>query len=266
MLFDIIKGLRVGAINKPRLLIKAKRVQFIRSVLFKTIFYTSTVLFIIFMALASIFSPKPRPIMRCIEGYGSYVLWLARWMVGVKTHFIGFDKLPENPPYIVCPKHESTMDVFLLISRVKYVTALGKSEYFDLPIMGFLLRRMGILSVIRNKGTAHMELPDMKNYMEKDPRPLLIYPEGTRVKLGNRVKLKSGAWHIQQETGLDVYPIATNVASLWPRKKILINPGTVIMEVGEVIKPGLDKEAFIAELEKRVVDRSIALRDPDALK
>lgn len=213
------------------------------------------------MAIASIFSPHPRPIMRAIEGYGSYVLWLARWMVGIKTRFIGFENLPDNPPYIVCPKHESTMDVFLLISQVKYVTALGKAEYFNTPIMGFLLRRVGILSVLRNKGTAHMELPDMKNYMEKDPRPLLIYPEGTRVKLGQRVKLKSGAWHIQKETGLDVYPIATNVASFWPRKKLLVHPGTVVMEVGEVIKPGLEKDDFIKLLNDRVVERSFALRE-----
>lgn len=233
--------------------------RILRSLIFKVIFYILTVLAIIMLAGMILVVPNKRLVMQGIESYGRFVLLLARLLVGIRVENRGLEKLPKSEPYIICPKHESTLDAFMFVAVIPYVTALGKSEYFKIPIMGFLLRRLGFLSVIRNQGTAHMELPNMKQFLEEDPRPLLIYPEGTRVPLGEQYRLKSGAWYIQQQTGLDVYPVATNVAVFWPRKG-WNKPGTVIFEVGDPIKPGLDKEAFMARLQETVVDRSFELR------
>ena len=122
-----------------------------------------------------------------------------------------------------------------------------------------MLQKIELINVKRGKGTAHQELPDVAAILHQSKRPIIIYPEGTRVPVGMRYPLKSGAFYIQEEAQIPVFTVATNAGLFWRRNRFWIRPGTAIVEVHAAMPQGLSKEEFMAELEKRVVDRSLEL-------
>lgn len=229
-----------------------------RTILFKLAFYTLTPLWVICLLL-TLLAPTYRPVYRGIEIWTGVILWLLRNLVNIEMEIKGAENIPSSGPYIVCPKHESTLDAFAAVTVVPCPTALGKKELFYIPAMGQLLWKMKILKIDRWKGTAHQGLPDIEALIRKADRPILVYPEGTRVRSFERVKLRSGAFHIQDGTDLTVITSATNAGYFWPAREFWMRPGKIILEFHPPMPKGLSKEAFQAELRRRVIDRSFEL-------
>ena len=229
-----------------------------RTILFKLTFYSLMPLWVISM-LVTLPRSSYRPVYHGIRGWTRFVRWLMKNIAGIEVEIRGQENLPAEGPYIVCPRHESTIDGFLAVSTVPYPTALGKSELFYIPILGFLLMKMKILKIDRGKGTAHHEMPDIEDLIRKAQRPILVYPEGTRVRSLQRVKLRSGAFHIQDGTDLPVITSATNAGYFWSAREFWMRPGKLVLEFHPPMPQGLDKDAFQAELGRRVVDRSFEL-------
>jgi 1-acyl-sn-glycerol-3-phosphate acyltransferase len=229
-----------------------------RTILFKLAFYTLTPLWVISM-LVTLPAPSYRPLYHGIRQWTAFVRWLMKKIARIEVEIRGLENLPAKGPYIVCPRHESTIDSFLALSIIPYPTALGKRELFYIPFLGFLLMKMKVLKIDRGKGTAHQQLPDIGNLIQKADRPILVYPEGTRVRSLQRIKLKSGAFHIQDGTDLKVITSATNAGYFWSAREFWMRPGKIILEYHSPMPHGLGKEAFQAELEHRVVRRSFEL-------
>ena len=229
-----------------------------RTILFKLAFYTLTPLWVISM-LATVPAQTYHSVYHGIRGWTAFVRRLMKMIVRIEIEVRGTENLPPEGPYIVCPRHESTIDGFLALSTVPYPTALGKRELFYIPALGTLLRKMEILKIDRGKGTAHQDLPDIERLIRKSKRPILVYPEGTRVKSLHKIKLRSGAFHIQDGTDLKVITSATNAGYFWSAREFWMRPGKLILEYHPPMPQGLDKEAFQAELERRVVGRSFEL-------
>ena len=229
-----------------------------RTILFKLAFYTLTPLWVISM-LTTVPAKTYRPLYHGIRGWTRFVRWLLKKIVRIDIEVRGIENLPAEGPYIVCPRHESTFDGFLAVSIIPYPTALGKRELFYIPALGTLLRKMDILKIDRGKGTAHYELPDIESLIRKANRPILVYPEGTRVRSLQRIKLRSGAFHIQDGTDLRVITSATNAGYFWSAREFWMRPGKFILEYHPPMPKGLNKEAFQAELDRRVVGRSFEL-------
>jgi 1-acyl-sn-glycerol-3-phosphate acyltransferase len=88
-------------------------------------------------------------------------------------------------------------------------------------------------------------------------RPILIFPEGTRVPHGERPPLRPGIAGLYKSLGLPVVPIALDSGRLWPRRSFVKRPGVITMRVGEIIPAGLDRD----EIEKRIHTAINALND-----
>ena len=231
-----------------------RQLRLIRTVLFKTLFYSLTALWAVFMCIF-LFAPTYHPIYRGIEFWGRFVTWLIHWTAGIKVEVRGAENLPIGEPFILVGKHESTIDGFLMVQYVRELTALGKRELFQIPFLGWLLRKMKIIPVDRTSGTAHQELPDLQDLVVKARRPLLIYPEGTRTTPGSSMPLKTGVYHIHKSTGLPVYTSATNAGKFWPHHEFLMRTGTLVLEFHPAIEEGLDKDAFMARVKLQAIDR-----------
>lgn len=226
-----------------------------RTIIFKLAFYTLTPLWVMLL-LITVPAKTYRPLYRGIDLWTKFILWLLRKVVRIDVEIRGLENLPAEGPYIVCPRHESTLDAFLAVSNLPCPTALGKRELFHTPLLGTLLRKMEIIRIDRGKGTAHQELPDLGDLLAKTKRPILVYPEGTRVRSMQRIKLRSGAFHIQEETGIDVITSATNAGYFWSAREFWMRPGRIILEFHPPMPKNLDKQDFMRELERRVVGRS----------
>ena len=123
-----------------------------------------------------------------------------------------------------------------------------KRELADLPLFGWMTRRYGVIPVERSAGAkALRKLVEQGQQAVASGRSVIIYPEGTRVRVGDTPELRSGFAALYRAIGLPVVPVATDSGRLWGRG-FVHRPGTVTLKVGETIPPGLKR----AEIESRV--------------
>ena len=216
----------------------------------------------IFLLLLSttLIVPGWRVVGRGLAWWAGIIELLLNIIVKIKVEYRGLKNIPKEGPLVFSGKHESTMDALSSCKVFPEATALAKSSLFFVPILGQLINKMGLIPVVRGRGTAHKTLPNIALFMTKTKRPLLVFPEGTRAKPGQLLPLKSGAYYIQKETKIPVYTGATNAGYFWPTRQFRMKSGTIIYEFHDSVKAGLTKKEFMVEIQERIIGRSDALR------
>ena len=93
----------------------------------------------------------------------------------------------------------------------------------------------------------------------KAGRPIVVFPEGTRVTPGLRAPYRPGVGGLYTQLNLPVVPVALNSGLFWPRRKFLRRPGTIVLEFLPTIAPGLKRAELITALEERLEPATDAL-------
>jgi 1-acyl-sn-glycerol-3-phosphate acyltransferase len=185
-------------------------------------------------------------LMRVTHGWARWHRLCARWLVGVRTQIVG--TLPAEP-VIVASKHQSmfeTVEFLILLERPAVVL---KRELADLPGWGRVARRYGVIPVDRDGGAVALRrMLKAAREAVAAGRPVMIFPEGTRVLPGEQPELQPGFAGLYKMLALPVVPIALDSGRVWPRRSFVKFPGRVTMKVGETIPPGLPRK----EIEARV--------------
>lgn len=219
-------------------------VTFIRSVLFAAIFYGLSLPFVIVAMMLTPFG------WRAVSPIGEY--WsrlhrfLARWLLGQRVVVEGV--LPREPQLIAC-KHESmfeTLDALCLFHRP---VIAAKRELIDIPLWGRAAKAYGLIVVEREGGASALRtIRAAARAAFADGRPVVFYPEGTRVPHGSSPPIKSGFAGVYAALACPVIPIAVDSGRVSPRNSFLKRAGTITYRIGEPIPPGLPR----AEAEQRV--------------
>jgi 1-acyl-sn-glycerol-3-phosphate acyltransferase len=117
-----------------------------------------------------------------------------------------------------------------------------------MPLFGWVTRRYGVIGVDREAGAkALREMMLEAKRAKAAQRPVIIFPEGTRVPVGERPDLRPGFAGLYRALGLPVVPVAVDSGKLWQRG--FVKPsGTIHFKAGDVIPAGLKR----AEIEARV--------------
>lgn len=233
-----------------------------RSLLFNIVFYLLTTVWATLLLL-TVLLPGRGAVTRGVVFYAHMVILLARLIVGIRVEVRGRENLPRGRAAIVVSKHMSDLDPIVGLTLMPELTALAKKELFAIPIIGILLKKLGIVRIDRQSGTAHQEMPRVVMHLAETGRPLIVYPEGTRSRPGERLKLKSGAFYLQQDGSLPCIPMATNSGLHWPKKSMVRRPGTVVYEIGAPLARSASKADFMAQVEAMVIERSDALMRED---
>ena len=215
----------------------------IRSLLFSLIFYPGTLLFVLAGIIAGAIGTPP--MLRVVYGWAHFHHWLAHDLLGIRTEIEG-----AVPPgaYLIAVKHQSMFETIemLLVARIPIIVL--KRELADLPLFGRLTRRYGIIPVDREAGAkALREMLTAAKEAKATGRPVVIYPEGTRVAPGTTPPLRAGFAGLYRALELPVVPVALDSGRLFP-PGLLKRSGTIHFKVGEVIPAGLKRE----EIELRV--------------
>lgn len=217
--------------------------QLVRALLFSLIFYPGTLLFVLLGIVAGAIGTAP--MLKVVYGWAHFHHWLAHDLFGIRTEIEG--AIPPGP-YLIAVKHQSMFETIemLLFARVPIIVL--KRELADLPLFGRLTRRYGVIPVDREAGAKALRemLADAKA-AKATGRPVVIYPEGTRVAPGTSPPLRAGFAGLYRALGLPVVPVALDSGRLFPRG-LLKSSGTIHFKVGEVIPAGLKRE----EVEARV--------------
>jgi 1-acyl-sn-glycerol-3-phosphate acyltransferase len=232
-------------------------ITFIRSALFALIFYGLTIP----LAFAAILAWPlgHHGIGPVAELWSRLHRFLARWILGQRVVVEG--TLPAEPHFIVC-KHESmfeTMDALCLFHRP---VIAAKRELIDIPIWGAAARAYGLIPVAREGGASTLRtIRAAARAAFAAGRPVIFFPEGTRVTHGERPPLKSGFAGVYAVLDSPVVPIAVDSGRLSPRRSFLKRAGTITYRIGDLIPADLPR----AEAERRVHDAINALNERDRL-
>lgn len=230
-------------------------VQWLRSAVFMVQMYLAMlVLGLLFAPWAAV---SPKGARTACKTYARWVLWTARWMVGIRSEVRG--QVPSGEA-IIAAKHQSFLDILIIFNAVPSARFIMKRELMWTPVIGVYAKRLGCVPVNRGKrGAAITKMVKDVAAENREPGQLIIYSQGTRVAPGARKPYKIGTAVLYEGLKQPCIPAATNVGVFWPRTGIYRKPGLAVVEFLEPMQPGITREDFMAQLEQRVESRSDAL-------
>jgi 1-acyl-sn-glycerol-3-phosphate acyltransferase len=217
--------------------------RLVRSLVYATIFYLATVACVLAGIIASLFGR--RPTLTVVLCWVDIHHWLAEHVLGIRTMVEG--TMPTGA-HLIAVKHQSMFETLEMV-RLSYLPVIVmKKELGDIPLFGFMTRRYGVIPVERSAGAKALRTMLRAGHEAVAAgRSVIIYPEGTRVRVGETPPLKSGFAALYRALGLPVVPVAVDSGRLWG-PGFTKQSGTVTFRIGETIPPGLKRE----QIEQRV--------------
>ena len=226
----------------------------LRSLLFNFFLYAGIIL-VFLIAIPALFLPSK---ITLIFGkfLGHYVIVIVRIFLNTKVEFKGIEKIPKDEKYFVASAHQSMFETFALQSVLDYPVFILKKELLKIPLFGQYLKKIKSIEIIRDTTTKeNLNFFDkVAKIVKNEDRPLLIFPQLTIVKVEDRVPFKKGVGRIYEALNISCVPIALNSGKVWPKNGIIKYPGKITVSFLEPIKPGLNKEEFIKNLEMKIYD------------
>lgn len=226
--------------------------QLVRSLIFNIMMYVMMVVLAIVFFIPMLIHRKWAQ-MACYT-YCHWVMWSARWMIGLKTEVRG---TPPTGEVVIAAKHQSFFDIIVIYGSIPWGKFIMKRQLMYSPILGQYAMRVGCVPVNRGKRTqAIKKMVDDVNSGQAYPGQLVIYPQGTRVAPGAVRPYKVGSGVLYKELNQPCVPVAVNVGVFWPKRGIYRKPGTAVVEFMEPIAPGLEVDEFMAQIEEKIETRS----------
>ena len=180
------------------------------------------------------------------------VLALLAALVGLGHEVRGIEHKPATRA-IVALKHQSAWETVVLLLLLPDAAVVYKRELHRLPIFGWFIRKLDMVPIDREAGGSAMRrLLRRARACVAQGRLIAVMPEGTRVAVGVRRPYQPGVAALYKDLGLPVVPVALNSGLFWGRRSFLKRPGVITLEFLPPIAPGLERGAFMAELETRI--------------
>lgn len=215
----------------------------LRTLAFSIFFYGLSVPMVLLVPLVALLGGDS--LRSYAMGWVALMRWSARWILGIRVMIEG--EIPKGP-VLFAGKHESLFEALELSRLLGSPATVMKRELARIPLWGWAARRYGVIIVNRtaNASALRAMMKDAQAAL-KQGRSVMIFPEGTRVKPGEKPELRSGFAGLYRMLDLPVVPIAVKSGHVWPKHGIK-KPGVVTFRFEPMIPPGLPR----AEAEARV--------------
>lgn len=237
-----------------------KAIQAVRTALFYALYIGQTALLAIMVGIIGLIWRRRTAVGWALAQYwGRSNLFLARWVVGIRSEVTGGDLIPPGPA-IIAAKHQSDWDIFAILPHTGRPAFIAKRELIDIPFFGWAARSIDSISIDRRLGA--LAIPRM---MEEARAALargcriIIFPEGTRKAPLADPDYRQGIVRMYTELGVPVIPVALDSGLYWGRNSLMLWPGTARARVLAPIAPGLDGETFMARLKGAIEAESTRL-------
>jgi 1-acyl-sn-glycerol-3-phosphate acyltransferase len=229
----------------------------IRSALFNIAFYLWTAIMAI-VWLPALLGPR----LWTVRGqtiWARGVMTAMRVLAGIRIEIRGRERLPASAA-LIASKHQSAWDTIIYHMILHDPAVAMKKELFWIPVYGWYAKKVRMVPIDRRGGPrAVRQMIRAAREAAGAGRPVIIFPEGTRVAPGLRAPYRPGIGGLYTQLGLPVVPVALNSGLFWPRRKFLRRPGTIVLEFLPVIEPGLKRAELITTLEDRLEPATDAL-------
>jgi 1-acyl-sn-glycerol-3-phosphate acyltransferase len=224
----------------------------IRNILFTFFFFTGIIL-ISLIFIPSFFLPQ-RIVLIGGKLMGYWAAFCLRFFLSIKIIIKGRENIILDSKFFIASSHQSMFETFFLQTIFNSPVFILKKELLKIPIFGWYLRKIGSISIDRNKITKEnlgfsAQILDL---ITKSNRPLIIFPQGTRLHPEDRSPFKKGASRIYAELKIQCQPIAINSGYIWPKKGQKNSNLNLIISILPPIASGLDKKIFLNILEEKI--------------
>ena len=186
---------------------------------------------------------------------GRWSKFCLEFFLKTKIVISGKENITKDKFFIACA-HQSQFETFFLQALFDSPVFILKNELFKIPIFGWYLKKMGCIGIERNKTTKNnlSFFDKIQDHYKKSDRPIIIFPQATRVDINDRKPFKKGVKRIYSELNIKCQPIALNSGIIWPKKGILKTNKTLKISILKTIDPGLNSDDFFLKLQKNIYD------------
>ena len=222
---------------------------FFRSLFFNIFLYLGIALASLVASLFLFF--KDKYVLFLGRFLSHYVIWILKIFLNTKIEFKGLENLKKHEKFFVASAHQSMFETFALQIVINGPIFILKKELTKIPFFGWGLKKIGAIVIVRNTVTKeNLNFFDrVKESVNKSNRPLLIFPQGTRIKYKEKVPFKKGVGRIYQTLEIPCVPVALNSGKVWPKNSFNKYSGKITISFLNPILPGLEKEKFIERLQ-----------------
>jgi len=224
----------------------------LRNLLFSIIFF-SGIIFISILFLPTLILPQN---IVLIGGklMGYWASFCLRLILSVKIKILGKENIIINKKFFIAASHQSMFETFYLQTIFNSPLFILKKELTQIPIFGWYLKKIGSITIKRNKVTKENLgfFDDIKKAIHNTQRPLIIFPQATRVKPDERPPFKKGVARVYEELKISCQPIAINSGYVWPKKGPKIPNKEIIVSILPSIDYQMEKSDFVNNLEKKI--------------
>lgn len=235
----------------------ARLLQCLRSGLFGCVLAAS-VLVLGILCLPVLLLP-PASIMRVVRFWARLMMSALRLIVGIDYEIRGLDRLPAGP-VLIAAKHQSAWETIVFLAELPFPAYVLKRELLAIPLYGWYTRRIGMIAIDRKGGAASLRrmMAEARRAVASG-RPIVIFPEGTRMPPGTTRPLHSGVVALYTALDLPVVPVALNSGLFWRRGFWDKRPGRILCEVLPALPAGLVRPEMMQRLSAAIVDGSLRL-------
>jgi len=221
----------------------------IRNFLFSLFFFIGIILISLIFLPAFFFPKKIVLLGGKIMGYWTSLC--LQIFLSTKIVIKGKENIIENKKFFIAASHQSMFETFYLQTIFNSPVFILKKELLMVPIFGWYLKKIDSISIKRNKISKEnlSFFDDISKQINSSDRPLIIFPQGTRLSPEDRTPFKKGSSRIYEELKISCQPIAINSGNTWPKKGSKKINTVLTISILKPIEPGLKKEIFLKELE-----------------
>ena len=168
----------------------------------------------------------------------------------------GKENIITDKKFFIAASHQSMFETFFLQTIYNSPVFILKKELLLIPIFGWYLKKIGSISIKRNKVTKENLgfFEEITSQIKNSDRPVIIFPQGTRVLPNERPSFKKGVARIYEELKIACQPIAINSGYVWPKKGSKQSKRTITVSILKPIEYGLNKDDFLRTIEKNIYE------------
>ena len=168
----------------------------------------------------------------------------------------GKENIITDKKFFIAASHQSMFETFFLQTIYNSPVFILKKELLLIPIFGWYLKKIGSISIKRNKVTKENLgfFEEITSQIKNSDRPIIIFPQGTRVLPNERPSFKKGVARIYEELKIACQPIAINSGYVWPKKGSKQSKRTITVSILKPIEYGLNKDDFLRTIENDIYE------------
>ena len=224
----------------------------IRNFLFSLLFFTG-IFIISIIFLPSFFLPK-KLVLFGGKLMGHWAGFCLKFFLSTKIIIKGTENIIKDEKFFIAASHQSMFETFFLQTLFNSPVFILKKELLLIPIFGWYLKKIGSISIKRGQITKDNLgfYDEISNVIKSSDRPLIIFPQGTRVLPNERPPFKKGASRIYENLKVVCQPIAINSGQVRPKLGRKVSNKIITISIMPRIGKNLEKEEFLKTLEKRI--------------